>query len=140
MQALYAYFQSEQQDIARAERELVNGTEKTHELYLAVLGFLCELAHQDRLYYEDAPASLVTGKRRTAASKLGHLEFIRWLEESSEVAGAFKKSKMSWQQDLDTVKQVFQHIRQQETYQNYVSESGHGAEAQRTFLKWLIKE
>ncbi|MCE2846360.1 MAG: transcription antitermination factor NusB [Sphingobacteriales bacterium] len=140
MQALYSYFQSEQQDIARAERELVNGTEKTHELYLTVLGFLSELAHQDRLYYEDAPASLVTGKRRTAASKLNDLEFIRWLEESTEVSAAFKKSKMSWQQDLDTVKQVFQHIRQQDTYLQYISGGSHGAEGQRAFLKWLIKE
>ena len=36
MQALYAFYQSEQKDIRRSELELLNGTEKIFELYLTI--------------------------------------------------------------------------------------------------------
>jgi hypothetical protein len=77
MQALYAYYQSDPKDIRRTEQELLNGTEKIFELYLTVLRFYQELAHQEHLYYEDTPASLVTGKKKTSAQRYGGHEVFR---------------------------------------------------------------
>lgn len=140
MQALYAFYQSEQKDMARTEQELLNGTEKIHELYLSILQFILELQHQEELFYTDAPASLVTGKKRTAASTFISHPFIHWLSTEPGFAQLIKSKKISWQADLDTVKKVFQHIRQQDTYLGFSGKSDHSPDDYRDFFKWLIKE
>jgi N utilization substance protein B len=107
MQALYAFYQSEQKDIRRSEQELLNGTEKIFELYLTILQFFNELAYQEYMYYEDMPASMVTGKRKTAASTLKSIGFLQWIEENKQLRDEVKKRKISWQNDIDIVKKAF---------------------------------
>ena len=140
MQALYAYYQSEQKDIRRSEQELLNGTEKIFELYLTILQFFNELSHQEYVYYEDTPASMVTGKRKTAASTLKSMSFFKWLEENKRLTDEIKKRKISWQNDMDAVKKTFYHLRQQNNYQAFILSETHTAEQESKFLKWLFKE
>ncbi|MBK9401823.1 MAG: transcription antitermination factor NusB [Bacteroidetes bacterium] len=140
MQALYAFYQSEQKDIRRSELELLNGTEKIFELYLTILQFFNELAYQEYMYYEDMPASMVTGKRKTAASTLKSIGFLQWIEENKQLTDEVKKRKISWQNDIDIVKKAFFHLRQQDAYQEFIVSDTHTAEQESKFLKWLFKE
>lgn len=140
MQALYAYYQSDSKDLTRTEQELLNSTDRIYDLYLAELQFFLEISHQEDLYYEDAPASLVTGIKRTASSTLKDLAFISWLKSDAEFNKKVKSRKISWQNDLDPLKKVFAHLRQQETYKEFTSTEGRTPEQQRTFIKWMYKE
>lgn len=140
MQALYAYYQSEQKDIRRSEQELINGTDKIFELYLTLLQFFNELSYQEYLYYEDTPASMVTGKKKTATSTLKQLSFFKWLEENQTLKDEVKKRKISWQQDADAVKKAFFHLRQQEKYQEFILSETLSKDVENAFLKWLFKE
>ncbi len=140
MQALYAYYQSEQKDIRRSEMELMNGTDKIYELYLTLLQFFNELSHQEYMYYEDMPASMVTGKRKTAASTLKNLPFFQWLSENTRLSNEVKKRKISWQNDADALKKAFSHLRQQENYQNFIKADSFTGEQEHVFMKWLFKE
>lgn len=140
MQALYAYYQSEPKDIRRTEQELLNGTERIFDLYLTELQFFIELSHQEHVYYEDTPASMVTGLRKTASFRIKDLSFIAWLENDRNFTDQIKKRKISWQTDIDTVKKAFHHLRQQEKYAAFILKTEHSPEEEITFLKWLIKE
>jgi len=140
MQALYAFYQSEVKDIRRTEQELLNGTDKIYELYLTQLQFLLELAHQEQMYYTDTPASMVTGKRKTAAFTLKGLAFIQWLESDKSFTEHIKKRKISWQLDIDAVKKSFHHLRNQEFYQNFILNENHTPQEEVDVLKWLMKE
>lgn len=140
MQALYAYHQSDPKDIKRTEQELVNGTEKIYELYLTVLRFYQELAHQEHLYYEDTPASAVTGQRKSAATTLRSLAFFQWLENDKAVTDTLKNARISWQQDMDAVRKAFSHLRQQEEYNKFTAATQHTKEAEASFIKWLTRE
>jgi len=140
MQALYAFYQSEVKDIRRTEQELLNGTDKIYELYLTQLQFLLELAHQEQMYYTDTPASMVTGKKKTAAFTLKGLAFIQWLESDKSFTEQIKKRKISWQLDIDAVKKSFHHLRNQEFYQNFILNENHTPQEEADVLKWLMKE
>lgn len=140
MQALYAFYQSEPKDIRRTEQELLNGTDKIYELYLTQLQFLLELAHQEEMYYKDTPASMVTGIRKTAAYTLKSLAFIQWLENDKTFNDLIKKKKITWQQDNDSVKKAFHHLKNQEAYKTFVQSESHTADEEVTALKWIMKE
>lgn len=140
MQALYAFYQSEPKDIRRTEQELLNGTDKIYELYLTQLQFLLELAHQELMYYQDLPASMLTGKRKTAVYTLKNLAFIQWLEKDKNFLDQIKKRKISWQQDNDSVKKSFHHLKNQEVYKTFTQQPEHSKDEEVIILKWIMKE
>jgi hypothetical protein len=104
MQALYAYYQGDPKDITRTEQELLNGTRKIYELYLTILQFYLELAHEEHLYYSDTPASALTGERKKATRLLQDSSFVKWLNSAPAFSDLIKKGKISWQQDRDLVR------------------------------------
>ncbi|MFN8152758.1 MAG: transcription antitermination factor NusB [Bacteroidia bacterium] len=140
MQALYAYYQSDPKDIRRTEQELINGTDKIFELYLTILQFFLELSHQEQMYYEDAPASAITGKKKSAESTLRSLHLIQWLETDKAYNDLIKKKKISWQQEIDSVKKAFNHLRQQEEYLRFINATAHTREEENALIKWMTRE
>ena len=140
MQALYAYYQSDPKDITRTELELLNGTKKIYELYLTILQFYLELAHEEHLYYSDTPASALTGERKTATRLLQDTTFIKWMQQSTAFNDLVKKAKISWQQDRDLVRKSFFHLRQTERYKEFNAQEGDSAEPESEYLGWIFKE
>lgn len=140
MQALYAYYQSDPKDISRTEQELMNGTRKIYELYLTVLQFYLELAHEEFIYYDDIPASALTGKKKSAGALIQETAFIKWLSNAPEFTSQIKKGKISWQQDRDIVKKAFYHLRQTDRYKEYSSTDTHSAETENEYLIFIFKE
>lgn len=141
MQALYAYYQSDPKDITRTEQELLNGTRKIYELYLTVLQFYAELAHEEHLYYADQQTSVLTGKRKETALLLQDTAFVQWLTANQQYKDLIKKAKISWSQDLDAVKKAFFHLRQTERYKEFHAQSeGIGPAQESEYLIWIYKE
>lgn len=140
MQALYSYYQSEPKEMNRTEQELLNGTKKIYELYLLVLQMFLELAHQEEMYYEDAPASAVTGKRKSAEKLLNDNAFIIWLKQSKQFEKLIKDNKISWQSDNDTVKKSFFQLRQIEEYKTYSTSNAHTLKQDIELINWIFKE
>jgi N utilization substance protein B len=140
MQALYAYYQSENKDLNRAEQEMLNGTRKIFELYLMVLQFYVEMAHQEEMYYDDLPASAVTGLRKTTNRFIKDLPFVEWLMSNKIYAALIKQYKVSWQAEADVVKQSFFQIRQLERYKEFGENESNSIDDDRDFILWLYKE
>jgi N utilization substance protein B len=140
MQALYAYYQSENRDLNRAEQEMLNGTRKIFELYLMVLQFYVELAHQEEMYYDDLPASAVTGLRKTTNRFIKDLPFVEWLKSNKTYVDLIKKYKVSWQAEADIVKQAFFQIRQLDRYKEFGENETNSIDDDRDFILWLYKE
>jgi len=140
MQALYAYYQSENRDLNRAEQEMLNGTRKIFELYLMVLQFYVELAHQEEMYYDDLPASAVTGLRKTTNRFIKDLPFVEWLKSNKTYIDLIKKYKVSWQAEADIVKQAFFQIRQLDRYKEFGENETNSIDDDTDFILWLYKE
>jgi N utilization substance protein B len=140
MQSLYTFFQSETQDIRQTEVELLNGTQKIYELYLMMLQFFLEMAHQEEVYYDDLPVSAVTGIKKNVTRLLKDNTFIKWLLSSATFADQKKKFKVSWQNDNDLLKKAFFQLRQTDKYKSF-SETLEGTMASDLeFISWMQKE
>lgn len=139
MQSLYAYYQSEQKDLNRSLRDLMQGTEKIHELYLHILLFYPALAHEERMYYEDTPESLITGLKKTAERTLAGLPLIQWLENDKAFQQAVKASKLNWQADIDSVRKAFYQLRQTDEYKEFISLKESGAAYESKFLNFILR-
>ena len=104
------------------------------------LQFLLELAHQELMYYQNLPASMLTGKRKTAAYTLKSLAFIQWLEKDKSFLDQIKKRKISWQADNDSIKKAFHHLKNQEVYKTFTQNAEQSKYEEMSALKWLMKE
>jgi len=140
MQAVYAYHQSEPKDIRYTEQELLNGTKKIFELYLMVLQFFLEMAHQEEVYYDDLPASALTGERKKADFLLKNNAFISWLSENNKFSDLKKQYKISWQSENDLIKKAFFHIRQTDSYTVYSNSIGSDHTKDIAYIDWIYKE
>ena len=121
MQALYAWHQSDNKSAAFAESELVKGTERMYDLYIQLLSFYTELAHQEEVYYADLPASVLTGERKKVVRYLNDNTFIKWLNENPAYESQLKNRKISWQDDQETVQKAFFELRKMPFYISYLT-------------------
>ncbi len=137
LQALYAFFQGEKNDLAVAERELFRSIEKVNELYLYILLFLSELAYADKTDASDLLQKFIPDEAELKAIKrLYELRFINALEDSKEFKSQVDRLRLSWQNNGDLIKKIFLEVRKSDLYRNFFKDK----EAdEKTFLLEMIK-
>ncbi|MBS1763758.1 MAG: transcription antitermination factor NusB [Bacteroidetes bacterium] len=115
LQTLYTYFQYEGYSQAKAEKDLVEGTERLYDLYLTLLQLLVELAEQETLYRIDVASKFIVNKKEFTRS-FSKTQFISWLSEFKPFTTAVSKSKISWQADMEAVGKCFYKLRHNASY------------------------
>ena len=140
MQALYAYYQSDNKDMLQTEQELLRGTNKIYELYLLTMQMILELANQEELYYADQPISAVTGVKKSVERKLGDNIFVQWLQNNLSFARQVRDSKISWQNEMDAVRKSFFQIRQADQYKDYCKNPNPSIKEEIDFITWIFAE
>ncbi|MEN9330969.1 MAG: hypothetical protein RLZZ94_59 [Bacteroidota bacterium] len=140
MQALYAYYQSDNKDMLQTEQELLRGTNKIYELYLLTMQMILELANQEEMYYADQPASAVTGIKKSVVRKLGDNLFVQWLQNNLSFARQVRDNKISWQNEMDAVKKSFFQIRQSDQYKAYCAKEDSSIKEEIDFITWIFAE
>lgn len=121
MQALYAWFVSENKSLPKAEQELMNGAERTYDLYLLLLLLITELSEQDRQYHLDVTSKFLVQKKKVIKT-LSDNRFTVWLNSNTEFKSLIKKRGLSWQDDFDTIKNCFHQVKNSEEYNEYISQ------------------
>ena len=64
LQTLYAFYQNETGNVAVAEKDLFNGTNRLYDLYLTLLQLFIELAHQEKIYMTDVAGKFIVSKKK----------------------------------------------------------------------------
>ena len=140
MQALYAYYQSDNKDMLQTEQELLRGTNKIYELYLLTMQMILELANQEELYYADQPVSAVTGTKKSVERKMNDNLFVQWLLNNSSFNKMVKDQKISWQNETDAVRKSFFQIRQSDQYKDYCKKAESSIKEDIDFITWIFAE
>lgn len=139
LQALYSYFQTDDRDIARTERELISGIQRTGSLYYLLLQLLIELAEQERIHRDDVESKFVSKSPEVYHSTLSDNAVIKTLRANEFFMEQVKQKKISWQDDMDAVRKVFNNLRSTPEYKNYISSAGYTSQQQVDFCAWLFK-
>src|ERR1700690_1328467 len=92
MQALYAFFQSENADIGVAERELFRNIDRGNDLYFFILLFLVELGEAEQLNLEESGEKFFKDKEdQLTGFRISNHPFIITLRSSDVFKEAVKK-------------------------------------------------
>ena len=141
MQALYSYFQHEKADIKAFEKELFKNLDRIYELYLTILALLIDLHHVSMVKIDER-----RNKRLPDQSDLNpNLRFVnnrllQSLSSSKDLQSQIEKRRISWQNDMDVVRKLYNDIRNGELYQNYQEAKSTTVQEDRDFILSIIEE
>ncbi len=141
MQALYAFFQSENKDLAKGERDLFNGIDKIYDLYIYQFEFLVELRHVASILSEDAKNKrLPTSNDLNPNLKFIENKFIAQLSENIHLKREINNRKISWNNEFELVKKIFNNIKAGEEYNKYMNASDDSYQTHLNFAVEVFKE
>ncbi len=141
MQALYAFFQHEKGDVAHFEKELFKSLDKIHELYLSILALIIDLHHVSMVMVDESKNKHLPNE----ADLNPNLKFVKnsllvSLLNNNELKQQLEKRKISWQNDVDVVRRLFNEIKNGELYNDYQKSGVVSAEDDRNFIIDIITE
>lgn len=140
MQALYAFFHSEDKSISKHEKELFGSFEKIYDLYLYLLLLLIEIRD--------------CGRNRIAIRKVKRLpnqddinpntkfvdnKVFSILSINRQVAAESAKRKIVWEKDSDIPQKLFAKITECEDYAAYLANPARDFNEDKKFLSTLYR-
>lgn len=141
MQALYGFFQSENKDLVKVERDMLNGIDKIYDLYIYQLAFLLELKHVANVLIEEAKnKKLPTKEDLDPNMKFVQNKFLQKLEENIHLKREINNRKISWNNEFELVKKVFNNIKASEIYGKYMNASDDTYKTHKAFIAEVFKE
>lgn len=135
MQALYAFFQSSGNDIARAERELFLSIDRVYDLYLHYLMLPAELLQIAEVQMEEARNKVLpTEEDLNPNRKFVDNPVILKLVNNRNLLYAAEKRKISWSKDQDLVKKLWKKVKESQLYREYLISTDDSEAIHRNFL------
>lgn len=135
MQSLYAYFHQDKPEIVFHEKELFKSLDKIYDLYLHVLLLISDIHHVAHLVIDENK-----NKRLPTPEDLNpNLKFIQnsilvSLANNADLKKEANNRKISWQNDFDLIRKLFQEIRVSELYKSYMAEEEKSVKHDKAFL------
>ena len=141
MLALYGFFQSDTRDLAKGEKALFIGIDKIYDLFIYQLAFLIELQHVATVLMEDAKTKrLPTQEDLQPNLKFIENKFINQLVENVHVKREINNRRISWNNEFELVKKVFNNIKASPEFGKYMNVSDNSYETDRNFILEVFKE
>lgn len=141
MQALYGFFQSENKDLGKAERELFTGIDKIYDLYIYQLSLLLELMHVAGVLMEDAKnKKLPTKNDLNPNKKFIENKLLIQLSENIHLQREMNNRKISWNNEFELVKKIYNNIRASELYEAYMNKPDDSYATHQNFIVEVFRE
>jgi transcription antitermination protein NusB len=141
MQALYAFFQSDNKDLGKGEREMFNSIERIYDLYLLMLQLIIEVRDLAANAMEDGKNKrLPTPQDLNPNTKFIDNTFIHQLASNTQLAKEASRRSISWQTEGELVKKVFHQIKGSEEYARYLASPDSSYKAHSEFIAEIYRK
>jgi N utilization substance protein B len=123
LQALYAYFQEEDRDMPKAERQLFFSIEKFFELYVHLLSIM-QRVHQLRKekMEQQSKRHLATDSDKNPNTRFVDNVILKEVEINKELAEKLESHKIQWDEDsMHIIRDVHTKMIESEEYKEYMS-------------------
>lgn len=142
LQALYAYFQSDEENYARTEKELMASVEKMYDLYIYLFLTFDEIRNIALHRIDENKKKLMPTKEDLHPNmKFVNNTLIQQIQDSTELRKVSETRKVNWVGDLN--KEMFRKmlisIRESETFTIHMNNGIDGYEEDRQFLIEIFK-
>ncbi|MCX6273245.1 MAG: transcription antitermination factor NusB [Bacteroidetes bacterium] len=141
LQALYAFFLSENDNIVLGEKLLMTSIEKLHELYINQLSFLVEIQEFAKLRQEEAKLKFFpTSDELNPNTRFTDNLFLTDLSTSVSFRKNVEKYKINWFLEQELVKRHFFMIKENPDYQQYMESGGEDRQMDAAFVAKIVKQ
>jgi len=140
MQALYAFFQSPEQDLIKAQNALLRSIEKVYELYLYYLQLPVELARVAEVQMQEAKnKALPTDDDLNPNRKFVDSYLIQVLSKDTKLQRQVENYKISWGLEEDYLRKLWKKVKTSELYRDFLSRGDHPS-SHRKFVEQIYKQ
>jgi len=141
LQAVYAFHQGEAERIDVAERQLLKSIERIHELYIYQLSLLVDLMEFFKTRLEESKSKHLPSKEDLNPNTrfIDNL-FMSQLASNIHFIKFRKQFKVSWKDETELVRKLYQSIRESVSYQNYMSKPECGYKDDKDIMLHLFND
>ena len=143
LQAFYAFFQSNNEDVLKGEKELFHSIEKIYDLYIFILMLIPSLKRQASIQIEEAKRSAFL-RQDIHILKTGFVnnQLIDLLEQSKVLQKISADRKINWEGDVenDLTKKIFKEIYSTDNYKNLLDNESPSFNDDKDALVQLYKK
>ena len=142
MQSLYAYSQSENDNLNSEEKFLLKSMEEMYDLYLLLLNLLVEIKDHAEEYTNKAQQKHLPSEEEADPNfKFVRNELILLLENNEQLRNSLEKRKLrNWKQDDEYVEILWSEIRNSEIFSEYMSTRNSTFEEDKKFVIRIFRE
>ncbi|MFN4234804.1 MAG: transcription antitermination factor NusB [Bacteroidia bacterium] len=141
LQALYAFFQSEKNDLLAGEKELNLSIEKVYDLYISQLLILPELTHAAAIQIEERKnKKLPTQEDLNPNYKFVNNLLIKKIEEDKRIASIATQRKISWTGEKELIRKIFSAVQKSEWYKTYMQTRENNYQEDAEFTIQIFKK
>jgi len=140
LQTLYAYNQSEEKEVSKFEKSLLNSVDQVYEMYIWLLNLLIEVADYTVIDAEGrARKHLPTENDLNSNLRFQDNTFIEALRKNGKFIDQTKKYRVSWAFDPEIAREIFQNLKNSEEYKAYLNQEDHSIAAEKDIIKYVFK-
>ena len=143
LQAFYAFFQSNNEDVLKGEKELFHSIEKIYDLYVFILMLFPSLKRQALIQIEEAKRSEYL-RQDIHILKTGFIDnqLVDIIEQSKVLQKTSKDRKINWEGDVenDLTKKIFKEVYQTDYYKNLLQSESTSFNDDKDALVQLYKK
>ena len=141
LHALYAFFQSQNTDIAKGERELFFSMDKSYELYIWMLQLLVEVKECAWQTLEERKQKrLPTPEDLNPNTKFVDNKFIALLQENVDLHDKANRLKVNWQPRYELVRRLFTKFAAGDEFQKYMASPTSSLKEDKELIIAFIEE
>lgn len=142
LQSLYAFYQTEESDLAKQEKFLHYSIAQMQDLHALLLQLMVSLRdHADTYLQKSQRKHLATALEKDPSRSFLDNKVIALLAEHEQLAKYLKNKKLNnWKQDDEYIAILFNELKKQEWYDTYLSKPKPTFHEDRSFLIQLYKE
>ena len=140
LQAVYAYKQSEQSNVADAQRKLMNSIDALYELFVRQMSLLVEVKQfAEQRIEENRHKNFPTEEDLNPNLKFVSNRVINAIENNKSFERLEEKYKINWAQDRDDfVRRCYNNIREYPEYEEYMNRTKSSFEEDKKLLLDII--
>ena len=118
LQALYAYFQSDNHEIDLAEKQLFSSIQHIYDLAIYQISFLLNLSRFAEERLEDAKLKFRPNEEDlNPNTRFIENAFLKKLESNQSLMKHIQKIKISWTEYEDVTRRIYKTLRSSKEYQ-----------------------
>ena len=141
IQILYSYYKSEGKSLATAEKELFHSIEKTYDLYFHLLNLVVEITTYAAERIETKRNKhLPTLEDKNPNTRFIDNKFVEQLSKNVQFTEYLNNRKLSWVNNSEIVKLLFDEIIKSEIYSEYMNAASTDYSADKDLWRKIFKK